>query len=64
MKENHKIKNRKIGVYLFLISIVFGLAETIYFGMNMFPTSGAERICDGITLLICILGIIIYKKSE
>lgn len=58
------MKNQKIGIYLFLTSIVFGIGETIYFGMNMFPTSTAERICDGITLLLFVVGLIIYKKTE
>lgn len=38
---------------VFAIGLLFGLAETAYFGWNFWPQSPAEMICDGIALAIC-----------
>lgn len=37
---------------IFILAVLFGIAETAYFGWNVRPMSDAELICDGITTLI------------
>lgn len=43
---------------LVLLSLMFGVMETAYFGWNLTPQSDAEMICDGITLLIFALAFV------
>lgn len=43
---------------LVLLSLMFGVTETAYFGWNLTPQSDAEMICDGISLLIFALAFV------
>lgn len=61
-----KIKNvifKYKGCLIFLIGILFGIAETLYFGrgtskgFNFFPCNKYEFICDSISIIIQVLGI-------
>jgi len=45
-------------VAIILISALFWLAETNYFGWNLSPQSDAELICDGLALLMLCIGLI------
>lgn len=56
----------RLGKRIGLISILFSIIETIYFGFNWLPESISEAICDSISLIgmsIAIL-LIIYGKRE
>ena len=37
---------------IWVLAVIFGLAETAYFGWNFSPKSPEEMICDGITLVL------------
>jgi hypothetical protein len=37
---------------ILFFAFLYGLIETTYFGWNFSPSSDAEVICDGITMLI------------
>ena len=45
-------KTAFIGVGLMLWAMVFGIAETLYFGSNWYPKSHAELFCDYLTATI------------
>ncbi len=45
-----------MGIIIVLIGILYGFTETAYFGWNFFPKSDAEMICDGIGILITVIG--------
>jgi hypothetical protein len=49
---------------IFLIGVFFGIAETAYFGWNMFPASDAEVICDGIAMLITSIALVVPNASK
>lgn len=57
------------GFFIFLIGVLFGIAETLYFGQNTpkgfnwFPCNKYEFICDSISTTIQILGIYIMCKT-
>ena len=53
-----------MSITIFLSAMLFGLAETAYFGWNWLPKSGAEVICDGITLVIFALSFVAKKESN
>lgn len=57
-------KQQKIGIAIWFISLLFVLAETHYFGYNMFAESWAEFTLDSIGLLMCIAGLIIYLEGK
>lgn len=42
---------------VFVIGLLFGIAETAHFGWNLKPGSGDEIICDGITFLILAMSV-------
>ena len=46
---------------VFLLSFLFWIVETNYFGWNVTPQSPEEVICDGIVLLIAALS---YKERK
>jgi xanthine/uracil/vitamin C permease (AzgA family) len=48
---------------IILVGVLFIGIETHYFGYNMIPQSAAEAICDGIGLLIIIIGIVPIKVN-
>lgn len=52
-----------MNLQIFFISLLFGTAETWYFGWNMTPQSDTEMICDGIALLIFALAFIVPKRA-
>lgn len=37
---------------IWIMAMLYGIVETRYFGWNLHPSSDAEIICDGITILI------------
>lgn len=43
---------------IMFIAFAFNMIETAYFGWNFWPSSDAELVCDGISLLIAALGLI------
>jgi len=49
---------------IFITAIVFGWAETWYFGWNLFPSTLPEIICDSITAILFVLSVSInYGKQ-
>jgi hypothetical protein len=55
-------KKYNYGLLIIILSWVFNLAETAYFGWNERALSPAEHICDFISLCIFIYGVHIYLK--
>lgn len=55
---------KKIGFVLLTLAVIFVFAETVYFGNNLLPETNAEKICDGIALLIGIIGGTLYLFSK
>jgi hypothetical protein len=55
---------RKFGGNLMIGAIVFGLAQTIYFGFNWIPKTTAEWVCDGITVAMLVIGSSIYNRHK
>ena len=59
----------KIGTYLVLLSLVFNIIETAYFGFNARPMSRPEEICDTVSQLMFNFGFtwmvinFLYKKD-
>ena len=51
------------GVILLIISLIFGTAETVYFGNNMLPGSILELLCDTLSLVVIIIGLRMIKTS-
>ena len=49
---------------ILFLALTFGLMQTAHFGWNVTPTSDAEVICDGITLLIGALAFLKQAKGE
>ena len=37
--------------FIMVASMIFGIAETAYFGWNMHPESALERYCDNLVLM-------------
>ena len=55
------MKNKmRLGIQIILASLIFGFISTAYFGFNMTPSCHAELICDKITGVGSILGIIVF----
>jgi hypothetical protein len=49
------------GILILLVSNIFVLGETIYFGSNLLPSSVPEVMCDAISIIgVFIGGVIIY----
>jgi hypothetical protein len=53
-----------IGCLLMTIAGVFGFAETIYFGNNLLPNTKGELICDGIALVVFLIGLLLFKSKR
>jgi len=53
------------GTKFILAGLAFWLFETWWFGWNMRPSCGAERLCDDLALVIvaygCLITIIAYE---
>lgn len=58
------------GIITLILSIIFNIAESSYFGrdtvkgFNWFPQSIGEVVCDGISLILFILGLYWLKYSD
>lgn len=52
------------GLYIVLLGCLFAFVETAYFGHNWFPASVAEVICDGIALIIVVVGYVINIRDN
>jgi hypothetical protein len=46
--------------WLCLISIIFWVIETAYFGFNLKPINEAEKICDQLVAISQIIAIVFY----
>jgi len=44
-----------INPYILAIAVIYGFWQTAFFGWNALPSSDAEIVCDGITVLILAL---------
>lgn len=53
-QRRYNVRRRNAWLSWFL-AVVYGFAETAYFGWNLFPKSGAEMACDGIALLLLVV---------
>lgn len=49
---------------LFLLALLYGLAETAHYGWNVLPGSDAEVIADGITLLVLALAYVTREIED
>ena len=49
---------------ILLFALAFGLVKTAYFGWNFFPASDAEIICDGITIIIGALALVVPPSGQ
>lgn len=56
-------KNKLIGLIIMVFGMLFAFGETNYFGNNLFPGSTAESVCDIVSLVICVVGGLIYLKK-
>lgn len=61
MKKDLK---KDFGVILMIIGGIFGYGETIYFGNNLLPNTKGELICDGISLVVFLIGLFLYKSKR
>jgi len=50
------IVKKIIGIYIIILSVVFTLSGTYYFGNNLLPHSFSELICDLIGLILFFVG--------
>ena len=57
------MRKLKKGSILCFIGYIFGVSETIYFGLNIYPNSIYEVICDVISYILIILGCIIIINN-
>lgn len=48
---------------IFACALAFGLGETHHFGWNAVPMSDAELICDGITLVLGCMGLLVPRAN-
>jgi hypothetical protein len=53
-----------IGGILFITALLFGVAETIYFGCNLTPQTSAEATCDNIALAVSLFGILLIVTAK
>lgn len=62
----YTVMKKFIGYILVILSMVFAVVETNYFGNNLFPKTTNEFICDLIILIICLTGVllIIHKGRK
>lgn len=44
------------GVILIMLSVLFAITETVYFGSNYFPQTKAELLCDFLSAFILGIG--------
>lgn len=56
--------NKKFGLKIIAIAVMFGFFETWYFGWNSITSSYAEAICDGIALMLCGYGLSFTDKKR
>lgn len=54
---------KKTGTIIMTLAVLFGLAETIYFGNNILPNSNAEKICDILVLILLFFGLYLHKNK-
>jgi hypothetical protein len=48
---------------MWLLALFYALYESAYFGWNMFPKSPEETICDGISVILLALVVMIAGKK-
>lgn len=53
------MKHLILGGLLIIIGIIFCVSETAFYGWNIFPMSVGEKICDGISILLYLSGLLI-----
>lgn len=58
MKNPHAL-----GPIILIIGLLFGLAETWYFGWNWLPTNNLEFLCDLCTVFIASIGAFLSSAS-
>lgn len=56
--------NKKFGLTIIVIAMIFVLFESWYFGWNKLPESLPEAICDGIALMMCGYGLSFTDKNK
>ena len=52
-------QNKWLSRLVFAMAILYGYMETHLFGYHFYPSCGEEAICDGIGIIICVLGLIL-----
>lgn len=58
------MKRKDFAYLLIIVSLIFGIMETQYFGWNLTPQSLAETICDGISLLLNFYGLYLLFTNK
>ena len=48
---------------IWVLAVLFGLAETAYFGWNITPKSSEEMICDGITMVLLAMAFMSQRST-
>lgn len=52
------MNTRLLGMGILLLTLVFSVAETVYFGNNWVAMSPAELICDSFAALFTVIGVV------
>jgi len=50
----------RLSLLFLVVGIIFGVAETIYFGSNWLPQSRAEFVCDFISIALTQTGTTLF----
>jgi hypothetical protein len=58
------VSNRLFGLYVLIGAQAFCFAETWYFGWNWTPQSPGEVICDALSLLLTLVGLVKSFQSD
>lgn len=56
------MKKIKLGKFFIFVGLVFWFAETCFFGWNFKPINQAERICDNISTVLMMVGLLIIGE--
>lgn len=59
-----KTKQKFIGYSFMIFALIFAHVETLYFGSNLFPKTNAEILCDCLSIVFLMVGIILIHKSK
>ena len=58
------MRNKFIGLLLFIMALIFQRMQTEHFGNNLFPQTTLEFLCDLVSIVIIYFAFVTFNKEQ